>query len=301
MANFNKIYPWSDIESVTVDGQAMVKIPKFYVKYGEAPEGSEYAGKKCHWVSEIKKDGYHVHPAFMRNGVEKDYFLIGAYEAYNAGGGKAGSASGKAPWVSMTNPQAIQYCAARNTGTGEQAGWHLQNIYERAAISLLMLIELGTPDVQKAIGAGNVSSSAAVATGGTNAVWRGIHEYWGNVWEHCDGFKTDASSIGQIFDNQGNGEYKNTGVVVTEGWIKSCAEAKGANFDLSDVFVPAVSDGTEANGTYSDYCWARPGSVFYVSGSWDYGSRDGAFVFSVNDPASNSGVGLGLRLAKYAD
>ena len=31
--DFNKTYPWSDIETVTIDGQIMVKIPKFYVKY----------------------------------------------------------------------------------------------------------------------------------------------------------------------------------------------------------------------------------------------------------------------------
>lgn len=299
--NFNKLYPWSDIETVNIDGQVMVKIPKFYIRVAKAPEGSMHAGKKCYMVSGHKKDGYHIHPAFMRNGEVQPCFYIGAYEAYNAGGGKAGSAAGKAPWVSMTNPQAIQYCSARNTGTGEQAGWHLQNIYERAAISLLMMIELGTPDVQKAIGAGNVSSSAAVATGGTNASWRGIHEYWGNVWEHTDGFKVDASSIGQIFDNKGYGTYKNTGVVVAGGWIKSCAEATGPDFDCNDVFIPSVSDGTETNGTYGDFCWVRPGSVYYTSGDWVNGSDCGAFVFTVYYPSSYSYTDVGLRLAKYPE
>lgn len=299
--NFNKLYPWSDIETVTIDGQVMVKIPKFYIKVGKAPEGSVRAGKKCYMISGHKKDGYHIHPAFMRNGEVQPCFYIGAYEAYNAGSGKAGSASGKTPWVSMTNPQAIQYCNARNTGTGEQAGWHLQNIYERAAISLLMMIELGTPNVQTAIGAGNVSSSAAVATGGTNASWRGIHEFWGNVWEHCDGFKTDASCIGQIFDNKGNGTYKSTGVVVAGGWIKSCAEATGTDFDCNDVFIPSVSDSTEGNGTYSDYCWVSANCVYYASGDWDNGTQFGAFVFYVLNAASYSSTGIGLRLAKYPE
>lgn len=299
--NFNKMYPWSDIETVDIDGQKMVKIPKFYIKVGKAPEGSTRAGKKCYWISGHPKSGYHIHPAFMRNGEVQPCFYIGAYEAYNAGGGKAGSAAGKSPWVSMTNPQAIQYCTARNVGSGEQAGWHLQNIYERSAVALLMMIELGTPNVQSAIGNGNVSSSAAVATGTTNATWRGIHEFWGNVWEHCDGFKTDGSNRGQIFDNKGKGTYVNTGVVVTQGWIKTCAETVGDDFNCNDVFIPSVSDGTETNGTYSDYCWVSSNCVLYCSGSWSYGSLCGAFLFNVNGSASHSNSLIGLRLAKYPE
>jgi hypothetical protein len=302
--NFNELYPWNGIETVTIDGQTMAKIPKFYVKYGEAAEGSEYAGKKCHWVSETKKDGYHVHPAFVRNGVEKDYFLIGAYEAYNAGSSVAGSKSGQTPWVNIGgHANAIAYCNARNTNADDTAkrGWHLQTIYERAAISLLMLIELGTPDVQTAIAAGNVGSNAAVATGSTAAKWRGICEYWGNVWEHTDGFKTDGNSKGQIFSTQGDGTYVDTGVTVAAGWIKEVSEAKGTNFDLTDVFVPSVSDGTEANGTYGDYCWVAANCVLYQSGGWAYGSRTGAFVFDVANGAAYSDGDIGLRLAKYAD
>ncbi len=296
--NFSYLYPWNTIKKVSIDGQIMVKIPKFYVKYGEAAEGSEYAGKKCHWVSKTKKDDYHVHPAFVRNGEEKDYFLIGAYEAFNDGG-KAGSKRAQTPWINIGgHANAISRCEARNTNANDAAkrGWHLQTVYERAAISLLMLIELGTPDVQSVIGAGNVLSSAAVATGSTAAKWRGIFEYWGNVWEHVDGFKTGANSKGQIFSTRGDGTYVDTGVTVADGWITEMSEAAGTNFDLTDVFVPSVSDGTEADGTYADCCLVAADCVLYQSGSWGSDSRCGAFTFNAGSAASVSDSSLGLRL-----
>ena len=300
-ADFNKIYPWAGIEKVTIDGQTMVKIPKFWIKVGKAPNSAKYPGKKCYWVSDRQRTGYHVHPAFIRNGKEMDCFYIGAYEAYNAGSNKAGSAAGKSPWVSIDNPAAIAACAARNTGAegSDQSGWHLQTIYERAAVSLLMMIELGTPNVQTAIAMGNVSSNAAQSTGATAAKWREICEWWGNVWEHTDGFKTDANSIGQIFSNQGDGTYVSTGVQVAAGWIKEVSEASGTNFDLNDVFVPSVSDGTESNGTFGDYCWVAANCVLYQSGDWGHGSGGGAFAVYVNDGASHSSTFIGFRVAKY--
>lgn len=298
--DFDNTYPWAGIETVTIDGQQMVKIPKFYVKTFDAGSTAKHAGQFCRVVSDIKRDGFHIHPAFMKDGKEVPCFYIGAYEA-SANGSKACSLSGKSPWVNITNPAAISACAARNTGSAgsEQYGWHLQTVYERAAIALLMMIELGTPNVQTAIASGNVSSSAAQATGATAAKWRGIHEFWGNVWEHTDGIKTDASSRIQIFDNEGKGTYKNTNVVLPGGWIKETSRAKGDGFDLGDVFVPSVCDGTETNGTYADYSWVSTNCVLYQSGGWASGSQCGAFAFIAAYAASSSGSGIGFRAAKY--
>ena len=297
--DFDNTYPWAGIEAVTIDGQQMVKIPKFYIKTFDAGSTAKHAGQFCRVVSDIKRDGFHIHPAFMNDGKEVPCFYIGAYEA-SANGSKACSLAGKSPWVNITNPAAISACAARNTGAegSEQYGWHLQTVYERAAIALLMMIELGTSNVQTAIASGNVSSNAAQATGATAAKWRGIHEFWGNVWEHTDGIQTNARSIIQIFDNQGNGTYKNTGVVLPGGWIKETSRTSGNGFDLGDVFVPSVCDGTESNGTYSDYSWVSANCVLYQSGGWGYGSTAGAFAFRASVGASNSDSRIGFRVAK---
>ena len=74
--DFDKLYPWRGIELVTIDEQEMVKIPKFYVKVGIAPAGTDQAGKKCWWISDTKRNGYHVHPAFMKNGKEIEQFYV---------------------------------------------------------------------------------------------------------------------------------------------------------------------------------------------------------------------------------
>ena len=303
--NFDKLYPWKNIESVTIDDQAMVKIPKFYVKVGTAPEGTEQAGKKCWWVSPTARKGYHIHPAFMHKGEELDQFYIGAYEAYNEGSNKAGSASGKSPYVSITFNQSQAVCEARNTTDGTQTGWHLQNFHERSAVAMLCMIELGSPDVQTKIGAGNSSSSAAVATGSSNAVWRGIHELWGNVWEWCDGIKTlfDGKTV-LIFDNEGYSNYVNTGVTLptmSNTGIQEVSDAKGDGFDLGDVFVPSVASGAATASTFTDAGWMAAGDVraLICGGSWDGGASCGLFAFSTDAAPSSSSAGVGLRLAKW--
>ena len=298
--DFNVTAPWSGICDVTVDGQAMVKIPKFYVKYGLGPSGSKREGKPIRWVSDHEKEGFHVHPAFLKDGVEIPYFLIGKYEAYNEGSGKAGSAVGKSPWVNVTTAAAISACAARNTGTGDQAGWHLQTIYEVAARQILMLLEYGTPDMQTKIGNGNVSSSGAVATGGTNAKWRGICEAWGNVWEQVDGCKGNGTTL-QVFDNKGNRTYVDTGLIPpASGYPKDTYTNTGANYDLSDLFIPSTVDATASNGSFSDYFWGPvSGFACYYGGSWDYGTRCGAFCLHFFAALSYADSRLCFRLAKY--
>ncbi|BEU88667.1 hypothetical protein TAMA11512_21310 [Selenomonas sp. TAMA-11512] len=289
--NFDELYPWNAIEAVTFDGQAMVKIPKFYHKYEN----------KCRWISKEPREGYHLHPAFIRNGEEKSCFYIGAYEAYNADSA-AGSAAGKTPWVSVGGlASAINSCTARNTNANDpnKRGWHLQTIYERAAISLLMLIEYATTDMQAEIG--NGSQSTIVATGTSNAKWRGLSEWWGNVWEHTDGFKTDAEGKAQIFSNACDGTYVQTNVTVAAGWITDVSVAKGEAYDLADVFIPVTADAVEVNATYADYAWAAANSVLHQSDCFGHGTYCGPFSFAVNYAATVSLTYLGLRLAKYAD
>ena len=298
--NFDITAPWSGITDVTVDGQAMVKIPKFYYKRGNAATGSKREGKTGWWVCDHAKAGYSVHPAFMKDGAEIPYFLRGKYEAYNAGGGKAGSAAGKSPWVSIDNPGAISACAARNTGTGDQAGWHLQTIYEVAACQMLMLLEYASPDMQAKIGSGNSSSSAAVATGSTNAKWRGICEAWGNVWEHVDGCKGNGTTL-QVFDNKGNRTYVNTGITPpSSGYPKDVYTNTGEGYDLGALFIPSSTDATASNGSFGDYFWGPVSNfVTYYGGVWADGAYDGAFSLNFINAASSSTGAVGFRLAKW--
>lgn len=294
---FSRTYPWSDIKTETVDGQSMVWIPKFYYRV-HTPAAGTYAGKKCLEIADDAVDGFVVHPAFMKAGAEISGFYVGAYECSvdASASTKAASVAGVAPLVSIGFPTMQTRCAARNTGG--QSGWHLWNIYELAAIQMLCLVELGSPDVQALIGSGNSNSSAAVPTGSSNAKWRGISELWGNVFHMVDGLKGSGTTI-QILDRLGNGTYVNTGTsaLASSGYPKDMLDTSGTGFNFNDVFVPKTIDGTA--GTYGDYYYAAASNfVCYHGGDWDDGAFDGLFALALDSDASRATSLIGGRLAK---
>ena len=292
--DFTKISPWKDITDVTIDGQAMVKIPKFYVKYGLGPDGSTQASEPCWWVSDHAKTGFHVHPAFMKAGAEIDQFYVGKYLANNAGSSKAGSAAGTAPWTSITADAMTTYCANRNTGG--VAGFHKMSVYEWAAIQLLALIELGTPNVQTKIGYGTSGANS----GTTNAVWHGIYELWGDVLQNIDGIKGSGTTY-QIWDNQGNQAYQTLPIAASgSGWIKDTyTDVEGTLYRTSDLFIPKTLDSTEGNGTFGDYQWGPASNFVVYVGGYDSDTHCGLFTWDLSGNASNTRSYYGFRLAKW--
>ena len=290
--DFSKRMPWSGIKSVTIDGNDCVWIPKFYYRV-HTPTSGAYAGQKIWSVSDNPVGGFTLHPVFIHNNVEQDGFYFGAYEAYQ-NGSKAGSAAGKTPWVDINLANAKSACTANGSL------WHLQNIYERHAIALLMLTELGTSDVQSAIGAGNSGSSAAVTTGSSNAVWRGIHEFWGNVWEWFDGFYTTSGTI-HVFDNTGTGTYVtlSKSMNVSGNGFAKVLEDKGSNYDLNSLFIPSDTSSTTQ---FPDHAYVDTSGEYYpfASGLWSTGADCGAFYFDCNNAASNTSSVYGFRACRYA-
>ena len=300
-AFFNNHPVFGDISNVTIDSQAMVKIPKFYAKQGTVAAGADQAGKKAWWVSDQPVSGFSLESAFMDGGVELDQFYYGAYEATNDGGTKAGSATGVAPLVSIDFPTMQTRCTARNTGGVD--GFHMANIHELSAIQLLILIENGGPDVQSTIGIGNTASSAAVNTGASNAVWRGIYELWGNVNCMIDGLQFDTANQIKVFDQNGNGTYVATGVTAstTDAWITGLHENIGTGFDLRTLFIGETFDATESNGSFGDYQYSpdsAENNVCHHGGGWGYGSQAGLFCLHLVNDASDSRPDDGSRLAK---
>ncbi|ACI98553.1 hypothetical protein [Rhodospirillum centenum] len=297
---FNNHPVYGGITDVTVDGQAMVRVPKFYYKVGTAPTGSDRAGRKCWWVSDQPVTGFQIHPAFRDAGADIPYIYVGKYEATNDGGTKAGSVASVAPLVSIDFNVMKTRCAARNTGG--VSGFRLWSIYEVAALQTLALIEMGGADSQALIGAGNTNSSAAVNTGTTNATWRGVRELWGNVWHMVDGLKTDTSNRLQVWDRNGNKTWVNTNITIApSGWMVSALESTGTGFDFRDLFVAATVDGTQGNGTFGDYHWSAASGTEYVcyhGGDWSSGSYAGLFPLNLNSAPSYSHSSLGGRLAK---
>lgn len=364
--DFSKIGPWNKIKEVEVDGQKMVRIPKFYHGRITAPVGSQHEGKTLFVVSDIPREGLHVHPAFMWKGEELPYFEYGAYEASNADdpngtmydstgyskiltGHKACSLPNVHVWNRIYKEEAVTACEARNTGASgsEQYGWHLHNIYETSAIAILMLAEYGATNMQDIIGRGNVDQTwdtstnfgglgadKNVLTGASDAVYRGIHELWGNCWEHTDGAYTDTAGVLYILSNKMDGTYVTTsytggtggkessgggtGATSTKcrsGYMVELTNATGTNYDLTDIICPSVYDTEQANGTFHDSAtyvpkniWGssertttnteryRPQTNVYTHGGFAVGSVVGPFFWHVS--CGSAHADRGFRLAR---
>jgi hypothetical protein len=153
------------------DGQVMVEIPAFYVKFTPGANRN-YA------VSLVPSPGYTLHPAFMKDGEFVPYRYYGAYDAcvyngsvYESGlnydnnwssgrnwqadgaAAKLASVSGVYPAVGATRANFRTMAANRGTG------WRQVDFYLENAVQMLYLVEYGSFNSQAKLGDGNVNVS----------------------------------------------------------------------------------------------------------------------------------------------
>jgi len=302
-------------------GQVMVEIPKFYYKHS-------MSGNVHSWeISEMPLSGYAVHPAFLKNGVEVDHRYFGAYEASSASS-TMGSASGTTPAASKTRTTFRTEASARGTG------WRQVEYYLHSAIQLLYLVEYQDFNSQEMIGEGRttlsggswdtssyigISGKSNADGNGTNSndsstlggdaymTYRGIENWYGNMWEMRDGWTVNDVSASQLIMYATNNDadfadtgstnmtviYDDTSPISGEGYISGLA-------DISNGFIGNAMSG--ASNTYvGDYYWQ------YADGSgWSLplvgapaidGSLAGAFALHVNSASSHSLAYVSSRLA----
>jgi hypothetical protein len=227
------------------DGQVMVEIPAFYVKFTP--------GSTRTWaISLIPAAGYGLHPAFIKDGEFVPYRYIGAYDAcvnttgstyqsglnydnnVGAGNGQAwdtstaklASVSGVFPAVGITRAQARSMAANRGTG------WRVVDAYLMWAIELLFLVEYGTFRTQQTIGNGNVAVSA------------GYPAASGNQTDSPHSEAGKSNSIGNASTNTTNGASsgtRNTAFMSYRGienWYGNCWNwVDGFNIDTNQGYV----------------------------------------------------------------
>lgn len=287
---------WGAIHDITVDGQEMVFIPAFHYRAAPAPKGSPHAGQPCWWISTAPRDGFRLHPAFLRDGKPVSGILVGKHQA-SKDGDKAASKGGVKPWTSIDFPSAQAACSARGDG------WRMWDVYDIAAIQMLALIEVGA-DLQDLIGRGNVDCDGVKPCGSSDATWRGLHDLWGNVWQMVDGVIADAQDVIHIRDINGLGQWVNTGITFgvdeESGWPCALHDESGDGFDLSAVFLPSTVTDEPEDALIKDYCygsWRGRECVAYWGGAWSYGARAGVFTLNLSLPRSSAGSGIGFRPA----
>ena len=159
---------------------------------------------------------FRSHPAFFRDRnalcddqnaipVEVDYRYVGAFHGWVDGSGRLRSLPNKTSSVNITIGNCRTY--AKNMGVG----WSQFDYYLLYAIQMLYITEYGHPDSQTMIGRGYVDgNSAKINTGGTmqygnstfgettgkqQMSYRGIEDFWGNVYNWIDGYYLDRKSV----------------------------------------------------------------------------------------------------------
>jgi hypothetical protein len=306
-AFFNNHPTYAGIVDQTIDGQAMMKIPKFYFKAGTVPSGT-YAGKAYWMISDQPAAGFSVHPAFIgAGGVEFDQIWVAKYQA-SASGGKLQSVPGVLPRVSMDFPTARAEAYARNVSG--VSGFRLWSYYDLAAIQMLATIEMGGLDMQSLIGQGRVSQSSAAnvdASDVAQATWRGIVGMWGNVYQMVDGLKRNGGTWWRWqYNAPGNTTTSDfaTGYVNT-GRAALTSSGYPVTFDTTllaaGIIIPATVDGTQTNGSTGDYCYSNTSTddrIAYHGGHWSNGAYAGLFYLHVYNAPSGSRSDIGARLAK---
>lgn len=300
-----EIFPiiFSSIYKDLIDGQEMVWIPRFYFKTvkGIAREG--YRNKEGWLISEKAIPGFMIHPAFMHQGKEIEGFWIGAYEA-SKDGEKACSLKDVDPWRVSSFDEAKQACESRNIDGVN--GFHMLTIYELAAIQILIFLDIADPDVQKKIGKGYTSISK---TGASDALWRGISEFWGNTYCLLDGIKTVTTGDDRtlyLYDLHGNKEFIDTKTPPSSpgGTIYRMKENFGKGFDFRTLFIPNVALSSSAVkysfGNDQYHCPAFKQHKYWAHGRSASSSLEFIGLFSLSGNLQNAwySKSIGFRLAK---
>lgn len=303
-SDFDDMPIYKDIYRETLGtGDVMVHIPKFYIKRWR-DNSYEYIQ-----ISDAHYDGFHLHPAFFKDGGECEAVYVGAYEL---GAGYV-SKPGLAPLVNITR------ATARTNAKAKGDGWGIIDIATRLAIITLFGIEFATYDSQTALGNGVCSVSAAIKTGGadsvanltgraegtngaTAVVYRGIENPFGNVWEWTDGVNFIDGSWYVCFNQS---KYADD---ITDNYIKlsyglstslsgAYISKEGYDEDNPAIFLPTEATGSSSSTDITDAVWSASGNrICAFGGYWHNGLLDGLLSVAVLDGSTGTNAIFGSRL-----
>lgn len=316
------------------NGQVMVEIPKFYYRTEKLPDK-----KYRWFISPTANPGFKVHPTFVRNGVVKDKIYFSAFEGslYDVSataylladeqvadftattGDKLSSIANAKPASGLT--QDLTIVKSRILANNRGAGWGQQDFMATSAVQMLLLVEYATLHSQNAIGLGvtnkasgtgneseltgqtsalgNASGMGAGTNGLVSVSYRGIENFWGNMWKWVDGLNIKADNDSFVADNnfvsdKYDAQYKSLGSKLpnVNGYVSDILFTEA--FDYG--FLPSEVIGSSS--TYlADYYYQSTGNrVARLGGNWAYGSYAGAFCWALSSSSADRSRSLGARL-----
>lgn len=268
---------------------------------------------------------------FVRNNITLSHIYVGAYESsiYDTSAStylkedeqvadfttdKLSSIVGAKPCSGLTQNLTIKNCRKLANNNGLNYGQI--DFTSSSAIQMLFLIEYASFDSQSMIGQGVVnkvdgtgnesektgetsslgnSSGMANGTNGLVSVsYRGIENFWGNIWCFIEGLNIEAKNKNIAYWS--NVEYSvNTGINYNRinftiskanGYISKLGYDENNDF----VFLPSESRGssTKPIGDYIYQSHTHNGwLIALLCAEWNNGTQAGYFYWNVNNTASN--------------
>jgi hypothetical protein len=288
-------------------------------------------------ISPYPVEGFVLHNAFYQRGhlsTPPDYIYIGAYTGIISSN-KLLSKSGVTSTVSQT------MAAFETAATTNGSGFGIMDIHTLSLLKMLFVVEYASWNSQAVLGNGNVGSSAQLNTGSTNAnlasngtwgttanrtsgmCWRGIENFWGNIWQFIIGFNgyTDKYRIinpdgsGTYAANLSSGTYiETTGITPiwysnAQGGALSGTAANGyaygfiKDFLFTDqtkgLFIPSLLGGSDSTYIPDYLCSVNPTNqptIWLHGGHWTPALNVGAFFVILHDPVSSVASYVGARV-----
>lgn len=306
LSPFDNIMPWSGMRRVTdANAGELVEIPKFYYKW------TRDGVKMKLQISMSQFDGSHVSPAHADRGDgvgERDYVYVGRYHCST---NDYKSTSGVKPKASIT--RATARTNIHNLGSNiwqfDFALWW--------TINMLYLVEFANWNAQVVIGAGCGNNSSTENSGasdtmpyhtgtmktsrstyGTGIQYRYIEDWWGNVFDWCEGIYFNNANIYGIktpanFSDNSGGTYIGT-KSTTNGWTKAwnAPSASGFEYALCPINV------TNYDSTYaaSYYYQASSYTILNIGANYVNFLGNNAFCMGSDNDASSQKGDIGCRL-----
>lgn len=226
------------------------------------------------------------------------------------------------------NSANLDITQARQLAENRGTGWGLQYYTAREAINLLFYIEYADYNSQSSLsqgitnldsGTGNHSQNTGHTTGLGNSSgevsitpengaigaaatypfsYRGIENYWGNIWEFVDGINIQ-DNVPYISNNDFQSDlfsapYETLGRTLPSSNGYGSGQVLNINIGLST--LPTELSGSSSS-YYSDYYYQNIGNrIARVGASWLYGSSSGLACWNLNIGSAYSSRNFSSRL-----
>lgn len=304
---FDSIMPWSGIRRVTIDGNELVEIPKFWYKITKTGSAMTFQ------IANSPVEGFSVSPAHMDRGDgsgERDYVYVGRYHCSST---DYKSTSGSSPKVSITRS------AARTSIHNLGSDYWQFDFAMFWTIRLLYLVEFADWDSQKVIGYGCGNNSSVITMGYTDSMpyhtgtmassrttyaastqYRYIEGIWDNVPDWCDGIRFSSSTIYTYLNPSTYSDSSGGTNIGTRPTSSGCISAFGipSATDYEWALYPSsvVSDSNFSTYVADNCNYHSSGVVLYVGGSYFQYRGYGMFYRNGDYSSSYSNGYIGARL-----